>query len=91
MPELGSRSVADTSRLVGTNANAKRDREPRHRFRDAPRTGARAHRGDEGDEDQLKRDRDAGVVRVVVSLESDKADKILPELDRWAKIIPKVA
>ena len=43
------------------------------------------------DEDQLKRDRDAGVVRIVVSLESDNADKILPELDRWAKIIPKVA
>ena len=43
------------------------------------------------DEDQLKRDRDAGVVRVVVSLESDKADKVLPELDRWAKLIPKVA
>ena len=43
------------------------------------------------DEDQLKRDRDAGVVRVVVSLESAKADAVLPELDRWAKLIPKVA
>ncbi|MBV8408661.1 MAG: LLM class F420-dependent oxidoreductase [Alphaproteobacteria bacterium] len=43
------------------------------------------------DVDQLKRDRDAGVVRVVVSLESAKADKILPELDRWAKIVPQMA
>jgi alkanesulfonate monooxygenase SsuD/methylene tetrahydromethanopterin reductase-like flavin-dependent oxidoreductase (luciferase family) len=43
------------------------------------------------DEDQLKRDRDEGVVRVVVSLESAKADVILPELDRWAKLAKKVA
>jgi len=43
------------------------------------------------DEDQLKRDRDEGVVRVVVSLESAKADVILPELDRWAKLVQKVA
>ena len=34
----------------------------------------------------LKRDRDDGVVRIIVSLESAKADKILPELDRWAKL-----
>jgi probable F420-dependent oxidoreductase len=43
------------------------------------------------DEDQLKRDRDEGVVRVVISLESAKADAILPELDRWAKLAKKVA
>jgi hypothetical protein len=43
------------------------------------------------DEDQLKRDRDEGVVRVVISLESAKADAILPELDRWAKLVKKVA
>jgi len=43
------------------------------------------------DEDQLKRDRDEGVVRVVISLESAKADVILPELDRWAKLVKKVA
>ena len=43
------------------------------------------------DEDQLKRDRDEGVVRVVISLESAKADAILPELDRWAKLVQKVA
>src|SRR5271157_4821733 len=40
------------------------------------------------DADQLRRFRDMGVARVVVSLESEKADKILPELDRWAKLIP---
>jgi probable F420-dependent oxidoreductase len=39
------------------------------------------------DPDGLKRDRDAGVARVVVSLESGKADTILPELDRWAALI----
>ena len=43
------------------------------------------------DEDLLKRDRDAGVVRVVVSLDSAKADVILPQLDRWAKLLQKVA
>ena len=43
------------------------------------------------DEGELKRDQDAGVVRVIVSLESDKADKILPILDRWAKLAAKVA
>jgi probable F420-dependent oxidoreductase len=37
--------------------------------------------------DLLKRDRDDGVSRVVVSLDSGKADKILPELDRWATLI----
>jgi len=46
--------------------------------------------GAKEDEDMLKRDRDAGVVRVILSLESAKADTILPELDRWAKIIPKI-
>jgi len=40
------------------------------------------------DTDQLRRFRDMGVARVVVSLESEKADTILPELDRWAKLIP---
>lgn len=37
--------------------------------------------------DLLKRDRDDGVVRLVVSLDSAKADTILPELDRWATLI----
>ena len=38
----------------------------------------------------LERDRSLGVVRVIVSLESAKADVILPELDRWAEIILKL-
>jgi probable F420-dependent oxidoreductase len=37
--------------------------------------------------DLLKRDRDSGVARLVVSLDSAKADTILPELDRWAALI----
>jgi probable F420-dependent oxidoreductase len=37
--------------------------------------------------DLLKRDRDDGVSRLVVSLDSGNADKILPELDRWATLI----
>ena len=43
------------------------------------------------DEDMLKQDRDAGVVRVIISLESAKSDDILPELDRWSKLAEKVA
>lgn len=38
----------------------------------------------------LERDRSLGVVRVVVSLDSAKADAILPELDRWAEIIRRL-
>jgi probable F420-dependent oxidoreductase len=37
--------------------------------------------------DLLKRDRDDGVSRLVVSFDSAKADAILPELDRWATLI----
>jgi alkanesulfonate monooxygenase SsuD/methylene tetrahydromethanopterin reductase-like flavin-dependent oxidoreductase (luciferase family) len=37
--------------------------------------------------DLPKRDRDDGVSRLVVSLDSGKADTILPELDRWATLI----
>ena len=43
------------------------------------------------DEGELKRDQDAGVVRVIVSLDSAKSDAILPQLDRWAKLAAKVA
>jgi len=43
------------------------------------------------DEDMLKQDRDAGVERIVISLESAKADVILPQLDHWAKLAEKVA
>jgi probable F420-dependent oxidoreductase len=39
------------------------------------------------DLDALKRERDAGVSRVVVMLESAKAEVILPQLDRWARLI----
>ena len=42
------------------------------------------------DESELKRDQDAGVVRVIVSLDSEKSDKILSILDRWAKLAAKV-
>jgi alkanesulfonate monooxygenase SsuD/methylene tetrahydromethanopterin reductase-like flavin-dependent oxidoreductase (luciferase family) len=37
--------------------------------------------------DLLKRDRDDGVSRLVVSFDSGKADTILPQLDRWATLI----
>jgi probable F420-dependent oxidoreductase len=42
------------------------------------------------DRDRLLSYRDRGVARVVVSLDSAKADKILPELDRWAELIRAV-
>jgi len=42
------------------------------------------------DGDLLKRYRDLGAVRVSVSLASEKADTILPILDRWAKLIQQV-
>jgi probable F420-dependent oxidoreductase len=41
--------------------------------------------------DLLKRDRDDGVVRVVISLDSAKSDTILPQLDRWATLIRQLA
>ena len=43
------------------------------------------------DYDLLQRDREAGAARVVVSLKSAKADVILPELDRWAELIRRLA
>jgi probable F420-dependent oxidoreductase len=39
------------------------------------------------DIEKLKQYRDLGVVRVVVALDSEKEDKILPILDRWAALI----
>ncbi|HXA26593.1 MAG TPA: LLM class F420-dependent oxidoreductase [Acetobacteraceae bacterium] len=42
------------------------------------------------DADLLKRYRDLGAVRVSVSLPAEKADKTLPVLDRWAKLIREV-
>ncbi len=43
--------------------------------------------GAKPDLDGLKRDRDAGVVRVIVTLPSADMDEILPRIDRWAEII----
>jgi probable F420-dependent oxidoreductase len=43
--------------------------------------------GAKQDLDMLKRDRDNGISRVVVALDSTKADAILPMLDRWANLI----
>jgi probable F420-dependent oxidoreductase len=40
------------------------------------------------DPDRLKRCRDLGVTRMNVRLPPAKADRILPVLDRWAKLIP---
>ncbi|MCW5747723.1 MAG: LLM class F420-dependent oxidoreductase [Alphaproteobacteria bacterium] len=41
--------------------------------------------------DQVKRDRDEGVDRVIIQLNSAKADAVLPVLDRWAKLIAELA
>ena len=43
--------------------------------------------GAKEDADKLKQYRDLGVVRTVISLPSEKADTILPVLDRWAGLI----
>jgi len=43
--------------------------------------------GAKEDLDMLKRDRDNGISRVVVALDSAKADTVLPVLDRWANLI----
>ena len=42
------------------------------------------------DVDKLKHYRDIGVDRLVVSVDSALADKILPELDRWAALMRQV-
>jgi probable F420-dependent oxidoreductase len=42
------------------------------------------------DLDQLRRMRDLGVARVTVRLPAESADNILPVLDRWAKLIPRL-
>ncbi len=47
--------------------------------------------GAKNDLDLLKRYRDLGVERMVVSVESEKADTIYPLLDHWAELICKVA
>ncbi len=42
------------------------------------------------DADQVKRDRDAGVDRVILQLETAKADVVLPVLDRWAEVVREI-
>jgi hypothetical protein len=42
------------------------------------------------DPDRLKRYRDLGIARMTVRPPAAKADEILPELDRWAKLIRQV-
>jgi probable F420-dependent oxidoreductase len=42
------------------------------------------------DVDQLKRFRDLGIARVIVTLDSEKSDTILPILDRWAGLIRQI-
>jgi probable F420-dependent oxidoreductase len=45
--------------------------------------------GSTEDPDTLKRYRDLGIVRVVISLPAAKADVVLPILDKWAKLAPE--
>ena len=42
------------------------------------------------DAETLKRYRDLGIARVTVGLSSDKADVVLPVLDRWAALMRQV-
>ncbi len=42
------------------------------------------------DVDRLRRYQEMGVARVVVSVESEKEDTILPQLDRWASLMRQV-
>jgi len=39
--------------------------------------------------DTLRRYQDIGVSRIIISMDSAGADKIIPELDRWAETIRK--
>ena len=43
--------------------------------------------GTTDDADRIRRERDQGVERLVITVKSAKADVVLPELDRWAKVI----
>src|SRR6516162_10143112 len=47
--------------------------------------------GPKQDADLMKRYEDLGVARVVFSLESEKADTILPVMDGWAKLMRQVS
>ncbi len=46
--------------------------------------------GAKPDADLLKRDRDGGVSRVIITFESAKLNEVLPEMDKWAAIIRKL-
>jgi hypothetical protein len=46
--------------------------------------------GVQPDIDRVRRYEDQGVARGVVQLTAEKADKIMPLLDRWAEIIAKL-
>ena len=46
--------------------------------------------GSTEDADALKRFRDLGIVRVVISLPAAKDDVVLPILDRWSKLISQI-
>lgn len=46
--------------------------------------------GAKPDADLLRRDRDGGVSRVIITFESAKLDAVLPEMDKWAAIIRKL-
>ncbi|MBL8674683.1 MAG: LLM class F420-dependent oxidoreductase [Rhodospirillales bacterium] len=46
--------------------------------------------GAKPDADLLRRDRDGGVSRVIITFESAKLDEVLPEMDKWAAIIRKL-
>ena len=47
--------------------------------------------GSANDMDTLRRYQDIGVSRIIISMDSAGADKIIPELDRWAETIRKFA
>ncbi|QQS13428.1 MAG: LLM class F420-dependent oxidoreductase [Rhodospirillales bacterium] len=46
--------------------------------------------GAKPDADLLRRDRDGGVSRVIITFKSAKLDEVLPEMDKWAAIIRKL-
>ncbi|MBX3503259.1 MAG: LLM class F420-dependent oxidoreductase [Alphaproteobacteria bacterium] len=46
--------------------------------------------GAKPDADLLRRDRDGGITRTIITFESAKLDDVLPEMDKWAAIIRKL-
>ncbi|MBV9835649.1 MAG: LLM class F420-dependent oxidoreductase [Alphaproteobacteria bacterium] len=46
--------------------------------------------GAKPDADLLRRDRDGGITRTIITFESDRLDTVLPEMDKWAAIIRKL-